>query len=98
MWVLILLVLLVVVLMTGGKQSQLLVPRLKSGLWTQDWSLSKGVILPLVVVQRYNEKAWRGEIMGPVEEYRAGDSSGTKVMKNCELEQTIRHNFQVQLG
>ena len=32
--VLAVLVVLVVVLVTGGKQSQLLVPRLKSGLWT----------------------------------------------------------------
>ena len=30
----------VVVVVTEGKQSQLLVPRLKSGLWTSDWSLT----------------------------------------------------------
>ena len=35
------LVVLVLVVVTVGKQSQLLVPRLKSGLWTKDWSLTK---------------------------------------------------------
>ena len=42
--VVVVVVVVLVFVVTGGKQSQLLVPRLKSGLWTEDWSLTIGCI------------------------------------------------------
>ena len=40
-WGVVVVLVLVLVVVRRGKQSQLLVPRLKSGLWTLDWSLTK---------------------------------------------------------